>query len=358
MVERNLTESDYVNATKNLTTFCPQVSDLLERLIESENVRIHSVTKRVKSMESALRKIDTSQGKYSDFSDLKDLLGLRVITYFPDEVDLVTGLIEREFEIDFDHSNDRRVTEDPDRFGYVSVHYVAKLSTDRSILSEFRAFRDSWFEIQIRSILQHSWAEIEHDLGYKVKEAIPRDVRRRFARLAGLLELADAEFVDIRKELEVYATELPKEVALSASSVGIDKDSIAEFIRSDSHIAKIDGYIASILKREFSPNLEFFSARWAQFLQSLNFTNIGQIKDSILQYEEVLPLFAERWISHTESDQDIPPGITLFYLGYLIAAESGDLRYVKDYLTDIRVNIEPQRLLDVFNEVTRSRKPS
>ena len=53
-------------------------------------------------------------------------------------------------------------------------------------------------------MLQHAWAEIEHDLGYKSEIAIPKDIRRSFSRLAGLLEVADKEFQEIRDFLTEY----------------------------------------------------------------------------------------------------------------------------------------------------------
>jgi hypothetical protein len=61
------------------------------------------------------------------------------------------------------------------------------------------------YEIQARTVLEHAWAEIEHDLGYRSRDAVPDAVRRRLNRLAGLLELADQEFVAIRRELTDYA---------------------------------------------------------------------------------------------------------------------------------------------------------
>ena len=56
-------------------------------------------------------------------------------------------------------------------------------------------------EIQIRSILQHAWAEIEHDLCYKNSTPLPRKIKRRMYRLAGVLELADKEFSAVKYDL-------------------------------------------------------------------------------------------------------------------------------------------------------------
>ncbi|TMR94372.1 GTP pyrophosphokinase [Nonomuraea basaltis] len=108
---------------------------------------------------------------------------------------------------------DKRKALDPDRFGYLSLHYVASLDTRRAELAEYKRFANNGFEIQIRSILQHAWAEIEHDLGYKSRLGVPSTTRRRFSRLAGLLELADAEFVSIRDELRLYEKRVESDLA-------------------------------------------------------------------------------------------------------------------------------------------------
>lgn len=61
-------------------------------------------------------------------SDIKDISGIRIITFFPDDVDAVAKLIQKEFAIDYSQSVDKRILLDPDRFGYLSLHYVAKLT--------------------------------------------------------------------------------------------------------------------------------------------------------------------------------------------------------------------------------------
>ncbi|WP_343980279.1 DUF6119 family protein [Pseudonocardia aurantiaca] len=164
-------------------------------------MRVHSVTSRVKSKTSIMRKLERSD-RSREFGDITDVLGIRVVTYFPDEVDAIGNLIEREFEVDIDNSIDKRTLLDPDRFGYLSLHYVLQLDAGRSALPEYSGYKGLKFELQIRSILQHAWAEIEHDLSYKPSVSVPSEIKRRFSRLAGLLELVDAEFLGIRNEID------------------------------------------------------------------------------------------------------------------------------------------------------------
>jgi ppGpp synthetase/RelA/SpoT-type nucleotidyltranferase len=198
-------EEEYHRIAEPMQAFQLPLEGLIQVLLESEGIRVHGVASRVKTKTSVERKLQRSD-EARNISSLTDILGVRVITYFPDEVDVVANLIEREFTVDRKHSTDKRMALEPDRFGYLSLHYILQLAQSRSALPEYRGFKDIKFELQIRSILQHAWAEIEHDLGYKSEVAVPKAVRREFSRLAGLLELADAEFLRIREELASSST--------------------------------------------------------------------------------------------------------------------------------------------------------
>lgn len=105
---------------------------------------------------------------------------------------------------------------------------------DRAARHEDRAdppHPDFRLEIQIRTALQHAWAEVEHDLGYKAQDAVPELIRRRFNRIASLLEIADQEFVSIRRELLHYQAavraELVQGQSLPLDAVSLDSPAAA-----------------------------------------------------------------------------------------------------------------------------------
>lgn len=160
----------------------------LEQVIRDAKLPFHSVTARVKDRASLAHKLSRPDKSYARLWDVTDLIGLRVETYFEDHVEAVSRLIEANFKVDFGHSSAR---ERP--AGYRSVHYVC--AAEGGPHADFR------FEVQLRTVLQHAWAEVEHDLGYKADDAVPELIRRRFARVASLLEIADQEFVSIRRDL-------------------------------------------------------------------------------------------------------------------------------------------------------------
>ena len=169
MVETSLESllADYDAQVEIAVDLAPRVSSLITDLLRDSSLRAHSVSARVKTRESMARKLSERNPPYSHLDEITDVIGIRIITYFDDDVDLVASTIEANFDVDADNSVDKRSLLEPDRFGYLSVHYVATLSETRASLREWARFADRKFEIQIRSILQHAWAEIEHDLGYK-----------------------------------------------------------------------------------------------------------------------------------------------------------------------------------------------
>jgi hypothetical protein len=128
------------------------------------------------------------------------------------------------------------------------------------------------FEVQIRTMLEHAWAEIEHDLGYKSKEAMPAPVRRRLQRLAGMLELADHEFVKIRQDLERYAERLPERLAAD-EPIPIDRLTL-EGLVSCEECERLDHRIAALLGKPLGANL-FFPDYLVRMLRAAGFKSIN-----------------------------------------------------------------------------------
>ncbi len=196
-------------------------------LANEPGLKIHSVTVRLKSRASLARKLARPDRSYVDLWDITDLVGLRVITYFEDSVDRVGQVVEARLPVDFAHSIDKRSRRDAGAFGYRSLHYVCRLAGTEGLTAPPLAS----CEVQVRTVLEHAWAEIEHDLGYKANDALPPAGQRRLSRLAGLLELADQEFVAIRRDLESYATSLPHRIAKEGEAVTLDRLSIEALAR-------------------------------------------------------------------------------------------------------------------------------
>lgn len=285
----------YTEATNSLGQLGAALEHIIREVLDARGIRVHSVVHRVKTELSTQRKLQKSEVNRAPAA-LHDLLGLRIITYFRDEVDQAAKIIEEEFSIDAPNSVDKRAILDPDRFGYLSVHYVCMLAEDRAGLTEYRRFSGQVFEVQIRSILQHAWAEIEHDLGYKSEAAIPRAVRRRFSRLAGLLEVADDEFVAIRSDLEAHQHEASEEVARGEWDIPIDRDSLMAFVLVSDRVKELDQHLVDVAQGTLEePTLEY-AAEHAAEAAAAGFLTIAELDAFLRENESLLKEFSRRYL--------------------------------------------------------------
>jgi putative GTP pyrophosphokinase len=319
---------EYARTVVLLPAFGKSLESLLEHLLATENIHVHGVNHRVKSEESAERKTarprqGATEAGPRPLDTLTDLLGIRIITYFRDGVDAVAKLIEREFTIDRDNSVDKRAVLEADRFGYLSLHYVAELGPDRTGMPEYQKYGGIKFEIQIRSILQHAWAEIEHDLGYKSEAAVPRDVRRRFSRLSGVLELADDEFLGIRQEIGDHQVSAQETIEQGSLGIEIDQDSLSAFVQSSPLTERLDRSIARYRNAKIQNRVDKqFLGREAGQLKELGFGSIEDLSKYLNENRDLLPKFVEHWLALTDvaphfGRAPVPVGIALYYVGAL-----------------------------------------
>lgn len=214
-----------------------KVENILTEIFEFQQLSYHMIASRVKDIESYKLKVDNP--KYDDpISQITDLAGIRVITYVEDEIDKVCKVIETTFDIDATNSLDKSKELGVDRVGYKSVHYIAKLKEDRLNLPEYNIFRDRHFEIQVRTILQHAWAEIEHDRNYKFTGKLPDEISRRFKLLAGVLEISDREFNNISKEIDSISKLIEKGTKEGVLDFELNSTSLKQFIETRFRLLK------------------------------------------------------------------------------------------------------------------------
>ena len=202
--------------------------------VKKKNYFIMDVMHRVKDVDSLAGKINRKSGKYSDLLEITDLCGFRIICFFSDTVDAIAKSLEDVFEFDRENTVDKRASLQATQFGYLSLHCICKLRAEDGI--DERLTKIS-FEIQIRTVLQHAWAEIEHDLGYKSDFGVPSPIRRNFSRVASLLEIADREFIGLRDDSIEYTETIRDKIANDdCDDVEIDGPSFKEFIKHNKSI--------------------------------------------------------------------------------------------------------------------------
>lgn len=271
-------------------------------------LKVHSVNTRIKSAESLAGKLARPDKTYRHLWDVTDLVGLRVITYFEDDIAVVGRLIEAHFDVDLQHSVDKRAADT--RFGYRSVHYVCRLP---GFAPQQPAPR---FEIQVRTVLEHAWAEIEHDLGYKSRDAMPAPARRRLHRLAGLLELADQEFSAIRHDLSDYAAQIPKRLA-AAEEIPLDLLSLDRLLELPECEA-IDRGVADLLGRPLSVT-PFYPDYLLRMLRCVGFEHSGDVRSQLARHGPSLIALATPYFAFAQQSWGLVPDALRGYALFLLA---------------------------------------
>ncbi|MBQ0017729.1 MAG: hypothetical protein KBS63_00770 [Clostridiales bacterium] len=225
----------------------------MDALIREQGLYVVAFESRVKQENSLEGKLELKGGKYRTLSDITDLVGARVVTFYSSEVDKIASLVEKTFTIDWDNSVDKRKALATDQFGYMSLHYVCKVPKSIYFDPEHPEINEYSFEIQLRTALQHVWATIYHDTGYKSDIEVPREYIRKLSRLAGLLEIADEEFGTIISDINEYRRRVRRLISKGAlDEILIDGDSFKSFLDSKPYDS-LNTRIAAINQAEIQP---------------------------------------------------------------------------------------------------------
>lgn len=315
----------YDRALPSLEARGAALRDRIEARLRAEpGLDLHSVTARVKGRESLRGKLARPDRTYARLWDVTDLFGLRVILFFEDSVERVAQIVESELAVDYVHSVDKRRQRDAAGFGYRSLHYVCEFGDGRAGLPP-----EARLEIQLRTALQHAWAEIEHDLGYKTEDQVPVAIRRRFSRVASLLELADSEFVAVREDLERYRLALPERIAHRAGDVPLDRLSLATLLdRPEVHA--VDAAVAAALDKPLGEE-PFFPDYLLKMLDASGLSTVGEVREGLeLHHANILgmvrPYFAfaaDTW--RLAPARTISRGYGLFFLAHAVVLHGPSL---------------------------------
>ena len=208
------------------------VKDNLTAQLESNGLYIAAFESRIKAEASLAGKLELKGHKYTSLESITDILGARVITFYSDDVDKISAMVEKTFDIDWDNSVDKRKMHELDSFGYNSLHYICRIPESLFKDPEHPEINQYRFEIQIRTALQHVWATLDHDTGYKSGVAIPKEHLRNLNRLAGMLELVDEQFSIIRTSINDYRRKVQSLVANGKfSDVPLNIDTFKSFLQ-------------------------------------------------------------------------------------------------------------------------------
>jgi len=200
---------------KGLKAYISIIRSLLKQHDIGEVTKIEG---RVKEKEECIKKFHRKyQGKleadeqpYEIRQYISDLIGIRIVCLYEDQITMVSDLLRQHFRIIDVTDKISAVESTEDSFGYKGLHMDLALSDELGSLPKYRPFVGSPFEVQIRSLIQDAWSVLDHKIKYK--KSIPNDLKRRINVLSALFELADREFKEIRNataELMQQATVAP-----------------------------------------------------------------------------------------------------------------------------------------------------
>ena len=267
------------------------VEDIINTLIEANHIKISTMSLRIKS-EQALRNKVISKDKYQHLEDITDILGCRILTLFESDVERILELLEDTFEVCEIVDKRKKSKHNRIEFGYNSVHMVVKFTDERCKLVEYQKYQDIRFEIQLRTVLQHAWAEVEHGLGYKSYYEPPMDIKRKLNRLAGTLEILDEEFEAIRYEITLYNQSMNKVEKILKTD--INKESLTAFANKSELIQEMVAQVADKYHFTVIQDPAIFSQQ--RLVAKLNFYGyqyIHELNDDMHQYQKSILAIGE-----------------------------------------------------------------
>ncbi|MFD3814627.1 GTP pyrophosphokinase family protein [Streptomyces rubiginosohelvolus] len=272
-------QSEYSDMHALYEDFSYTVESILKTCLSNGGIYTHSITSRAKSIESFSKKAGRQSReapgtpKYLDpIRQITDLAGVRVVTYFLSTIPEVEKVVHSEFEVR-ERIDKSKSFEKEQRLGYQSFHYLVALKENRRSLPEYAKFSGLLAEVQVRTILQHAWAEIEHDIQYKATYALPIEIKRRFMALAGLIEIADREFQAIEeKDRELIAAARKSVAKGDLNGVEITPDALQAYL--DQRYGA-DGRMSS------------YSYKWmVELLEAEGFRSLGQVDQVVSGYDD------------------------------------------------------------------------
>lgn len=201
---------EYNSLNDVIVRFSIELKNQITTMIESSGIHLaFPVLYRVKTLESALEKIERLDFSKKTLTHFQDLVGLRVVVLFSRDIDVISRLISEKFVVVRQYNTMDRLKED--QFGYLSTHIIIKIPATWSQIPTFSGMSDLQAEIQVRTLAQHTWSEASRVFQYKSIEAVPSSILRSIYRLSALLETVDFELERILAQKGEYKGEISNE---------------------------------------------------------------------------------------------------------------------------------------------------
>lgn len=242
---------------------------LLNSLLAQGDFAVAAATGRVKEREESITKftrkyqsgLEKNETPYEIKDHITDLIGLRLVCLYEDEIDRVGDLLRQHFSVIEVTDKTAEIEGTENAFGYKGLHLDLKLDEGRAGLPEYHLFAPYRFELQIRTIIQDSWSTLDHKIKYK--KSIPASLKRRINTLAALFELADREFRQVRDEteLEIEKAKAEPEPEPEAEETAVGAEPAEQTGQTVDRVrgeyAPLDAFRLLRIARHFFPDADF-----------------------------------------------------------------------------------------------------
>ncbi len=195
----------YNSKVQDYERFCNNLVEALEHFLKEKGIPFLSINYRIKHLDSIKEKIQR-KGYKNAFEQIEDICGIRIICYYLSDIDKISDIINSEFKIL--EQQDKSDLLGEKEFGYRSNHFIIKINPEWTSAPNYRNLETYKAEIQVRTVLMHAWAEIEHKLNYKSTQQTPEHFRRKLYRLSAKFEEADEQFEDLKNNISQYKSEI------------------------------------------------------------------------------------------------------------------------------------------------------
>lgn len=230
-LDKEVLKKKYIEFSPKYDRLATNLKQAFESFLKETGIDVVDVTYRIKTFESFWEKIQR-KGYKDAFQEIEDICGLRIISFYPSDLEKISKIINNEFNIK--ESVDKADLLEPDKFGYRSLHFILTLKDNWLQAPNYRGLGGLKAEVQVRTILMHAWADIEHKLAYKKKEDVPNQFKRKLYQLSALFEIADEQFDVLRKNKEEYRQHLLSEEAKESGRFDVNQpmnlDSLQAFL--------------------------------------------------------------------------------------------------------------------------------
>jgi putative GTP pyrophosphokinase len=222
-------DGQYQFFSEGLQTVCSRAISELPSLLVRQGIGLAvPIEVRAKRWDSLERKITMGVITPRHLFDVQDLIGIRIVVLYQRDIAKAISTIQDRFVIKRIYSTQNRLADD--QFGYSSNHVVLKAPHAWMPDNATPLMRDRLLaEIQVRTLAQHLWALVSHDLQYKREVDAPPELRRSLARTSALLESVDLEMERLLTERAQYVESLecqPEEEPLNVDSLAATLDRV------------------------------------------------------------------------------------------------------------------------------------